>query len=197
MNNYYPSNDFLEKMNKSLNEKSLPLLKIKNCCQNDTENDDYDDDDIKNNWYKHFYEHFKGKINEVEIIEKVSNEEYDNILSKNIVFLNLIEPSAVNTIIECIIRNTPVIVNKHPAVVELLGEEYPLYYDVNDVDIHGKKRLKGEKKNVFEMNIEIYKLITFDNIKKGYEYLKELNKEKFHIEYFMAEFIKIIQTIEN
>jgi hypothetical protein len=196
MNNYYPSNDFLEKMNKTLNEKSLPLLKIKNCSQNDTENDD-DDNDIKNNWYKHFYEHIKSKINEVEIIEKVSNEEYDNILSKNIVFLNLIEPSAVNTIIECIIRNTPVIVNKHPAVVELLGEEYPLYYDVNDVDIHGKKRLKGERKNIFEMNIEIYNLITFDNIKKGYEYLKDLNKEKFHIEYFMAEFIKIIQTIQT
>jgi len=34
----------------------------------------------------------------------------------------------VNTVLECFVRNTPIIVNRHPAVVEILGENYPLYY---------------------------------------------------------------------
>jgi hypothetical protein len=31
--------------------------------------------------------------------------------------------------LECIVRNNPIIVNKNKAIVELLGEKYPLYYE--------------------------------------------------------------------
>ena len=36
---------------------------------------------------------------------------------------------ANNAIIECIARNTPVLVNRLPAVEEYLGKEYPLYFE--------------------------------------------------------------------
>ncbi|KAJ3223130.1 hypothetical protein HDU81_009390 [Chytriomyces hyalinus] len=64
----------------------------------------------------------------VEVITRHDNGEYDKLLSENIVFLKLMDASAVNTVIECIVRNTPVLVNRHPAVVEMLGTEYPFYY---------------------------------------------------------------------
>ena len=54
---------------------------------------------------------------------------YDLLLMQNIVFINLIDASAVNTILECIVRNTPIIVNKIDGIIDYLGEDYPLYYN--------------------------------------------------------------------
>ena len=65
----------------------------------------------------------------VEILDWLPHEEYDDILTSGIVFLDLYDSSANNAIIECIARNTPLLVNKHPAVVEYCGEDYPLYFD--------------------------------------------------------------------
>lgn len=43
--------------------------------------------------------------------------------------------SANNTILECIARNTPIIVRTNPAIVEYLGENYPLYFEsLNDLN---------------------------------------------------------------
>lgn len=87
-----------------------------------------------------------AEYHSVELIEHIDNDAYDRLLSRNIVFLNLIDCSAVNTIIECIVRHTPVLVNPLPAVVEYLGPDYPLYYHsleeaaqlaINNVRLHG------------------------------------------------------------
>jgi polysaccharide pyruvyl transferase WcaK-like protein len=105
--------------------------------------------------------------NDVTIIENLNNDEYDVLLSKNIVFINLINASAVNTIIECIVRNTPIIVNRLPATVELLGESYPLFYttiaDATD-------------------------LLTVKKIKEGWSYLQKMDKTEFKIETFISQF---------
>jgi hypothetical protein len=58
--------------------------------------------------------------------------DYDELLSENIVFLDLYDSSANNAIIECIARSTPIVINPLPAVIEYLGAEYPLYY--NDLE---------------------------------------------------------------
>lgn len=79
-------------------------------------------------------------INDVKIIKRLTNEQYDDLLSlaawsqflghrENIVFLNLIDAAAVNTIIECIVRATPIVVNRLPAVIDLLGPNYSLLYN--------------------------------------------------------------------
>ena len=60
--------------------------------------------------------------------QALSNEDYDEFLTSSISFLNLIDTSANNGVIECIARNIPLLVNAHPAVVEYLGEGYPFYY---------------------------------------------------------------------
>jgi hypothetical protein len=65
----------------------------------------------------------------VEEIEFLPNDQYDHMLSANIVFLNLYDSSANNSVIECIARGTPLLVNRIEPVVEYLGTDYPFYYD--------------------------------------------------------------------
>ena len=149
-----------------------------NIIQFDKLNSDYSiKTGITNNWNKHFYEDIIKKINNVESITFLENDSYDKLLSENIVFINLVDASAINTVIECIIRTTPIIVNNHPAVVELLGTSYPLYYN-NDED---------------DNIVQIYNLLKTDSaIRKAHKYLKRLNKKKYKIETFIKNFIEII-----
>lgn len=63
------------------------------------------------------------------LVTRLSDEAYDRALAENIVVLYLYDASVNNAVIECIVRGTPVIVNAHPAIVELLGPDYPLYAD--------------------------------------------------------------------
>jgi hypothetical protein len=67
----------------------------------------------------------------VEVMSKVGVEAYDRIFEDNIVFLNLLDAGAVTTIIECIVRGTPILVNRVGGVAEYLGEDYPLYYETH------------------------------------------------------------------
>lgn len=64
----------------------------------------------------------------VEIVDQVTPEEYDRLLSESIVFLSLSDAPANTTIVECIASMTPVLVNRVGGVEEYLGRGYPLYY---------------------------------------------------------------------
>jgi hypothetical protein len=71
--------------------------------------------------------------------------EYDLLLASNIAFVDYYDVSASNAIVECIVRRTPLLVNRLPAVVEYLGREYPLYFDdlahaANLIDDDGRVR---------------------------------------------------------
>lgn len=65
--------------------------------------------------------------NTVDLVA-LSNQEYDLLLSENIVFVELYDSSANNAVIECIARGTPLLVNPLPSVVEYLGTDYPMYF---------------------------------------------------------------------
>lgn len=58
----------------------------------------------------------------------LSNKQYDEIMSKSVVFLDLYDSIANNAILECISRQTPILVNPLDSVVEYLGKDYPFYY---------------------------------------------------------------------
>ena len=98
-------------------------------------------------------------------------EEYDEFLEKNIVFIDLIDAAANNVVIECIIRNTPIIVNKIPGVVDYLGENYPLYF--NNLD-------------------DIPELLNYENIINAYIYLNKIDKNEFNKKLFMNKIINFI-----
>jgi len=80
-------------------------------------------------------------------MERVDPARYDRLLSENLVFLDLYDASANNTVLECIVRATPLLVNRLPAVAEYLGgEEYPLFYD----DLGHAARLAADPGRVAE-----------------------------------------------
>ena len=98
-------------------------------------------------------------------LDRVSNVEYDNLLSKNIVFLDLYDSSANNAVIECIARGTPLLINPIPAVVEYLGSEYPFYFN--------------------SLEEAAVKAVNFNLIKQTHQYLIDCDiRKKLSREYF-------------
>lgn len=122
---------------------------------------------IENKTVKALHKHINDLINSVNVLSYLPNDEYDKIFSENVIFLNLIDASAANTVIECIVRNTPLVVNKIPPVVEYLGEDYPLYYETLD---------------------DISNILTIDNIVKTSKYLQNMDKTFLSVEYFIESF---------
>lgn len=78
------------------------------------------------------------------------------MLSENVVFLSLIASVANNTIVECIARNTPLVVNRLPGPVSYLGADYPLFYENLD---------------------EVPELLTYEKILSAHNYLRVVNKQ--------------------
>ncbi|MEL6263731.1 MAG: tetratricopeptide repeat protein [Cyanobacteria bacterium J06626_6] len=72
-----------------------------------------------------FQTHFLANTQE---LSHLSNQDYDELLSQNIGFIALYDASANNAVVECIARATPLLINPLPAVVEYLGEDYPMYF---------------------------------------------------------------------
>ena len=112
-----------------------------------------------------------NELNSVEILKEVSSIDYDKLLITCIIFIYLFDASAVNTIIEAIVRNTPILVNKIEPVIEYLGSDYPFYYE--------------------SMEEATSKLNNIKIIKKTYEYLKKMNKTFLKIDTFINSFKKI------
>ncbi len=190
MSNYYPKNDFIKNLHNILIEPNKNECMESNISSNvscnvssnvsSNCNTDYDTIQINNNWYKCFFDDLKHKLHNIDFIEYLDDSLYDTILSENIVFIHLIDASAVNTVIECIVRNTPIIVNKHPAIIELLGETYPLYFT---------------NYNYTDINQEIKNILTIQKIKDAHLYMTKLDKQKYTINYFINNFIKIINEL--
>lgn len=69
------------------------------------------------------------KINKaIHVLDRLPDQEFDNLLTSSIVFLQLSAATANNTVLECIARGTPVVINPMGGIPEYLGKEYPLYY---------------------------------------------------------------------
>jgi hypothetical protein len=64
----------------------------------------------------------------VEFLAYQSASGYDQLLAQNIVFLDLYDTVVNNTVLECIVRRTPVLCNRLPALEELLGPDYPFFF---------------------------------------------------------------------
>jgi len=97
----------------------------------------------------------KEKRKTVKILERRLNRiEYERIFESSIIFLNLYDCGACNTVNECILANTPLLVNKINGVVDYLGDEYPFYYNTLE---EAKSKLENDKL-IKETNIYLSKL---------------------------------------
>tara|TARA_Y100001973_G_C5208714_1_gene343660 strand:- start:8828 stop:11410 length:2583 start_codon:yes stop_codon:yes gene_type:complete len=103
-------------------------------------------------------------------LERLPDEEYDNLLTNNIAFLDLYDSSANNAIIECLARATPILVNPLPAVVEYLGKDYPFYFnDLNEAAEKAKDFNLIKDTHEFMLNCENRKKLSGGFFKKELE----------------------------
>jgi hypothetical protein len=114
-----------------------------------------------------------------ELIDYVPDEQYDKMLMENIVFLDLYDSSANNAIIECIARETPILVNPILPVIEYLGEEYPLYYS--------NYREAIEKATDYKLVLEAH------NYLKSFSIKSELTGDYFRNSLISAPFMQASQ----
>lgn len=126
-----------------------------------------------NNWMKHLWNYIRRLCMNQAVADYMDNASYDELLTKNVVFLNLVDGSAVNTLLECLVRHTPVFVNRHPAVVEVLGESYPMYFH-DPSEVH--TMLSQHPQLIYNTHL----------------YLKKLDKTPYKIETFLATLNAII-----
>jgi hypothetical protein len=133
---------------------------------------------INSSWMKSVMKYELDIINgeyvkPLDILGYLSPSSYDILLSQNLVFLDLYDGSANNVIIECIVRNTPIVVKRHPAVVEYLGLEYPLYF----TDIEEAAKIAED----------------FDRVNSAYLYLRNYPlRERLSATRFLEEFTQSI-----
>lgn len=107
---------------------------------------------------------YKGNL---EKIEYLNNIEYEKNLQENLIFLDFIDTTINNIVLECMVRNTPICIKKHPSIIEYLGKDYPFYFE-----------------NIEEAQDKIN---NYELIYNSFIYLKNLNKEKIKIKNFIKE----------
>lgn len=129
-------------------------------------------DSTTNKFCAGVYEMLESQYQSVHVCDRLTNDEYDELLSSNIVFLHLVDCSAVNTVIECIVRNTPIVVNRLPALEEVLGPHYPGFYDTLE-----------QAATICEDDNMMYAM---------YSYLTGLNKSKYTLDYFLNDIHTIL-----
>ena len=110
-----------------------------------------------------------GFLQSVEV-KVVADEEYENLLERNVVFLNLYDASANNVVVECIVRNTPLVINRLAALEEYLGKDYPLFYD----------SMEEAQQLLFDLDL----------LKIGHKYLVDLDKNDLTLSYFLNQFCR-------
>jgi hypothetical protein len=98
----------------------------------------------------------------------LDNDGYDELLSENIAFAFLYDANANNLVVECIARATPLLINPLPAVVEYLGETYPLF--------------------VTDVHMAAAKAVDLDLVRQAHEYLRTLEiRRRLSAEFMVAD----------
>lgn len=114
--------------------------------------------------------------NSVNLYYTHNFNEYDTIILNNIIIIHLINASANNAILELMYLNIPFFVNKLDAVIEYIGNDYPLYFN----------SLKEIEEIINNKELLIKKM------KAGTNYLKKINKHDISLKYFNSEMLKFI-----
>lgn len=126
------------------------------------------DRDVREFWRK---DGSRPHVGQVADLPYQTNEQFDTLLSQNVVAMELFDASANNGVLDCIVRNTPIMVNRLPAVREYLGDHYPLY---------------------FKDPREIPELLS--RVHEAHEYLKRIDKKQFSLDTFTDHIKFIVET---
>jgi hypothetical protein len=106
----------------------------------------------------------------VQVWNRISDDQYDKLLSESVVFLNLRDAVAVTVVHECIARATPILVNRVGALEEFLGAEYPLFYNDPEVAqgfLHDDERLRAGHSYLAKLDRKA--LLSFEAFQRAVE----------------------------
>jgi len=113
---------------------------------------------------------------DVAVVRTSTNEEYDDLLLRNIVIVPLWTASANNSILECIAMNIPAFITRLPATEEYLGKDYPLFYeDLSEIETI--------------MNNEE---LLYSRLEEATMYLSQLDKTPFTYKTFCSDLLKVV-----
>ena len=129
---------------------------------------EYDSSDFQNSFLKNL------DLTDI-IIKHLDDSQYIDMLKNEIVFVDFIDVAASNLICECIISNTPILINRLEQTEFYLGKNYPLFYDNLQ---HANELVKNKV-----------------NIINAYKYLYNLNKNELDVKIFINKLIDIAYTI--
>jgi hypothetical protein len=101
----------------------------------------------------------------VSIQAPLDDAGYERLLAESVVFLEFLTVAAANVVVECMVRATPLVVNRLPAIEDYLGRDYPLFYD----DI-----------------ADAHRLLDRASLRAGHAYLAALDKSVLEPERFVA-----------
>jgi hypothetical protein len=96
----------------------------------------------------------------------VNSQKYDEYFTDSIIFMHVYDAVANNTVLESILYKTPIIINKHPAVVEYLGEDYPLYFSEEEElteDFLTKEKILSAHQHLCNIDMTQFSYMTFFN----------------------------------
>ena len=136
-----------------------------------------------NRFDKAFIKDTHKMINSVQLIDGLDDLAYDDFLKDKVVFLNLVDAAAVNTVIECIVRAIPIIINRLPALEEYLGIDYPLFYNNNATQT--------------EINLFVIQCFEKELIRKAHIYLYQKGKERLHMDEFVRKVTGTIRQLTS
>lgn len=118
-------------------------------------------------------------IDSVKLIHLLPYSEYLKFYTNSVIYLDLYDVVACNTVVDCIATKCPIILNRLPANEEYLGKDYPLFFDSPD---------------------EVHDMLCDDELLlSAHRYLREMDKSKFTPRYFVDSFFnsKIYRGIQN
>lgn len=114
-----------------------------------------------------------------EIFNTANFEEYDKMLMTNIIVLDLLDAAANNAVLEMINLAIPMLVARHPAVEEYVGEDYPLFFSSVD-DIEGI--VESEEQLLKQMEL-------------AHKYLVKLPKDDLQLDAFATSLSEVAQDV--
>lgn len=118
-----------------------------------------------------------SEINSVIKYAKLDDFNYQKIFENNLVFLDVYLTTINNTFLECLSSNTPILLNRHQEYIDILGGDYPLFYDSLD-----------------DINSFIY---DDQNILNAHNHLKKIDKKFFTMKYFIRDISSKIHLLSS
>lgn len=137
--------------------------------------------DFKQKWDKMSIHY---NLHKIQILNEVTNVEYEDIFTNSCIFIDLEDAVANNVILECIRFHTPIITKRTPSTVEYLGEDYPLFFTEKE------ELLKFQDSTVFLKAILL-----------SHKYLSNMDKTHIQLETFNKKILydlnKLSKTNNN